>query len=61
MKLKEIESNIYLNQKFDYYLPKITTKKINSTPIEEILFPGYIFVIKTSSKKLTQLLNTRKE
>ena len=38
-----LESNL-LNQKFDYYLPKITTKKINSNPKEEVLFPGYIFV-----------------
>ena len=38
-----VESNL-LNQKFDYYLPKITTKKINSNPKVEVLFPGYIFV-----------------
>ena len=38
-----LESNL-LNQKFDYYLPKITTKKINSNPKVEVLFPGYIFV-----------------
>ena len=45
-KLKEVrrlESNL-LNQKFDYYLPKITTRKINSNPKLEVLFPGYIFV-----------------
>ena len=39
----KLESNL-LNQKFDYYLPKITTKKINSNPKVEVLFPGYIFV-----------------
>ena len=41
--LKKVESNL-LNQKFDYYLPKITTKKINSNPKVEVLFPGYIFI-----------------
>ena len=41
--VKRVESNL-LNQKFDYYLPKITIKKINSSPKEEMLFPGYIFV-----------------
>ena len=32
------------NQSFDYYLPKILTKNINSNHKEEVLFPGYIFV-----------------
>ena len=32
------------NQNFDFYLPKITTRKINSNPKVELLFPGYIFV-----------------
>ena len=32
-----------MNQRFDYYLPKITTKK-NSNTKEVLLFPGYIFV-----------------
>ena len=41
--VKRLESNL-LNQKFNYYLPKITTKKINSSIKEEILFPGYIFI-----------------
>ena len=41
--LKKVESNL-LNQKFDYYLPKIVRKKINFKPKIEILFPGYIFV-----------------
>ena len=40
---KRLERNL-LNQNFNYYLPKITVKKINSSPKEEILFPGYIFV-----------------
>ena len=41
--VKRLERNL-LNQNFNYYLPKITTRKINSNPKEEILFPGYIFV-----------------
>tara|TARA_B100001287_G_C22428546_1_gene410292 strand:+ start:57 stop:536 length:480 start_codon:yes stop_codon:yes gene_type:complete len=41
--VKRVEVNLR-NQKFEYYLPKIITKKINSEPKEEILFPGYIFV-----------------
>jgi len=32
------------NQGFDYYLPKIVTKKYNSNPKEEAMFPGYIFI-----------------
>ena len=38
-----VESNL-VHQKFDYCLPKIMTKKINSNPKVEVLFPGYIFV-----------------
>ena len=41
--VKRLEKNLE-NQNFDYYLPKITTKKINSNPKEEVLFPGYIFI-----------------
>ena len=41
--VRRVESNL-LNQEFDFYLPKITTKKINSNPKVEVLFPGYIFV-----------------
>jgi len=41
--VRRVESNL-LNQKFDYCLPKITTKKINSNAKVEVLFPGYIFV-----------------
>ena len=40
---KKLERNL-LNQKFDFYLPKITIKKINANPKVEALFPGYIFV-----------------
>ena len=41
--VRRVESNLS-NQKFDYYLPKITMKKINANPKVEVLFPGYIFV-----------------
>ncbi len=41
--VKRLEQNLS-NQKFSYYLPKITTKKSNSNPKVEVLFPGYIFV-----------------
>ena len=41
--VRRVESNLS-NQKFDYYLPKITIKKINSNPKVEFFFPGYIFV-----------------
>ena len=43
---KRVQSNL-LNQNFEYYLPKVTKKKINSKSKEEILFPGYIFVCTT--------------
>ena len=33
-----------LRQKFNFYIPKITTKKINFSPKEELLFPGYVFI-----------------
>jgi transcription antitermination factor NusG len=41
--VKRLESNL-LNQNFDFYLPKITIKKINANPKAEVLFPGYIFI-----------------
>ena len=41
--VKRLESNLS-NQNFEFYLPKITIKKINSNPKVEVLFPGYIFV-----------------
>ena len=41
--VRRVESNL-LKQGFDFYLPKIRTKKINSKPKVEALFPGYIFV-----------------
>ncbi|MDA9195448.1 hypothetical protein N9P01_00050 [Gammaproteobacteria bacterium] len=54
--VRRVESNL-LNQKFDYYLPKITTKKINSNPKVEVFFPGYIFV-NTSFKNYSALKYT---
>jgi transcriptional antiterminator RfaH len=41
--VRRVETNLS-NQKFDYYLPKLTIKKINATSKVEVLFPGYIFV-----------------
>jgi transcription antitermination factor NusG len=41
--VKRVESNLS-NQNFDFYLTKITTKKINANPKVELLFPGYIFI-----------------
>ena len=32
------------NQSFNYYLPKILLKKLNSNLKEELMFPGYIFI-----------------
>ncbi len=54
--VRRVESNL-LNQEFDFYLPKITTKKINSNPKVEVLFPGYIFV-NTSVKNYSALKYT---
>jgi len=41
--VKRLKHNL-LRQKFNFYIPKITIKKINLSPKEEILFPGYVFV-----------------
>lgn len=46
---KKVEVNL-LNQKLDYYLPKIYTKKINSITKKEIFFPGYIFIESNQEK-----------
>ena len=54
--VKRVESNLS-NQNFDFYLPKITTKKINANPKVEVLFPGYIFV-NTSLKNYSALKYT---
>jgi transcriptional antiterminator RfaH len=55
--INRLQGNL-LNQKFDYYVPKITIKKINSNPKEELLFPGYIFV-NISFKNYSTLKYTR--
>ena len=55
--VKRLEINL-LNQKFEYYLPKIITKNINSSPKEEVLFPGYIFV-NTSHENYSALKYTK--
>ena len=54
--VKRVETNLS-NQKFDYYLPKITLKKFNTKPKLEALFPGYIFV-NTSLKNYIALKYT---
>jgi transcription antitermination factor NusG len=53
--VKRLEKNL-LNQKFDFFLPKITVKK-NSKSKEEALFPGYIF-INTSFENYSSLKYT---
>jgi len=55
--VKRLERNL-LNQNFDFYLPKITIKKINANPKVEVLFPGYIFV-NTSLENYSALKYTR--
>ncbi len=54
--IQRVETNL-LNQNFDYYLPRITTKKTNSNSKNEVLFPGYIFV-HTSFKNYSALKYT---
>jgi transcription antitermination factor NusG len=54
--VKKVERNL-LNQNFNFYLPKITTKKINTNSKVEVLFPGYIFV-NTSLKNYSALKYT---
>ena len=54
---KRVESNL-ANQNFDYYLPKIKTKKPNSNLTEEILFPGYVF-IKTRFEDFSSIRYTK--
>ncbi len=55
--VKRVENNLS-DQKFYYYLPKITTKKNNSNPMVEVLFPGYIF-INTSFENYSALKYTK--
>lgn len=54
--LKKAQLNL-ANQNFDFYLPKITIKTINSNHKVEVLFPGYIFIY-TSSKNYSVINNT---
>jgi transcription antitermination factor NusG len=54
--IKRVERNLS-NQNFVYFLPKIITKKFNSSVKEEVLFPGYIF-INTSFEKYSLLKYT---
>ena len=54
---RRVESNLS-NQKFNFYLPKITIKKINSNFRTEALFPGYIFV-NTSYENYSTLKYTK--
>jgi transcriptional antiterminator RfaH len=54
--VKRLETNL-INQKFEYYLPKIFIKNINSALKEEALFPGYVFV-NTSVKNYSALKYT---
>ena len=55
--IKIVETNLR-NQSFDYYLPKIVTKKYNRNFKEEAMFPGYIF-INTDIDKCSSLRYTR--
>ena len=55
--IKKVESNLS-NQGFEYYLPKIITKKCNSKSKEELMFPGYIF-IKTIIEKYSSIKYTK--
>lgn len=55
--LRKLEINLR-NQKFDYYLPKIKIRKTKSHFIEEVLFPGYIF-INTGIENISALQYTR--
>lgn len=55
--LKRLELNLS-NQNFNYYLPKIVIKKINSSYKEEVMFPGYIF-IQSNIDKFSSLKYTK--
>tara|TARA_B100000212_G_C27284392_1_gene494508 strand:- start:468 stop:944 length:477 start_codon:yes stop_codon:yes gene_type:complete len=41
--LKRLKENLK-NQNLEHYLPKIFVKKNNTSLVEELLFPGYIFI-----------------
>ena len=55
--LSRVKDNLQY-QDFEYYHPKINTKKYNLTPKEEPLFPGYIF-IHTSIENYSKIKYTR--
>ena len=55
--LNRLKENLS-NQNFQYYHPKIKTKKNNSSPKEEPLFPGYVF-IHSSLDKYTKIKYTK--
>ena len=55
--IKKVETNLS-NQSFNYYLPKIVIKKPNSSPKEEVMFPGYIF-INTSIERYSSIKYTK--
>jgi len=55
--LKRLQENLN-NQNFEYYHPKIKTKKNNLPPMEEPLFPGYVF-IHASLDKYTKIKYTK--
>lgn len=55
--VKKVEENLS-NQRFDYYLPRVNIKKLNSNSKVELLFPGYIFV-RTNIENYSALKYTR--
>ena len=55
--IERVKSNL-ANQSFDYYLPKMITKKPNRNPKEEVMFPGYIF-INTEVNKYSSVKHTK--
>lgn len=55
--LKRVQTNLF-NQKFCYYLPKLTFKDTESYIKSEVMFPGYIFV-ETSLSKYSSLKYTK--
>tara|TARA_B100001939_G_C16868248_1_gene585136 strand:- start:671 stop:1147 length:477 start_codon:yes stop_codon:yes gene_type:complete len=55
--VKSVEANL-INQRFDYYLPKIVIRKPSRMPKEEAMFPGYIF-IKSGLDKYSSIKYTR--
>ena len=56
--LKRLKENLK-NQNLEHYLPKIFVKKKNLPLVEELLFPGYIFIYacKNSYQKMSKAVN----